>query len=645
MAMGSNGNTNVDGYVPKRWRAALDFGTTTTSIVFCLPSDSIPVLRKGKIVHVNKWPCETPEEGASRLKATSEIPSVIRYDLTDGSVKIGWDALTTIKSPLWRRNPGVIIERFKLLLDTSESTAGLRGEVRQRMEALQTPKGEVDIIADYLHHVFAHSLDFMRTNYMLDERDDIELILTLPNAWSPMAVRKMYGAVDIASQSSGLPIGQIRRTVSETEAGMAYVRETSRDVEFETDDCVLMGDIGGGTTDTVPYRLGASRLFELAPSTGISCGSTNLDQGFKTQLTKDVKRSMRPGLKLHDNPSLQNKIDLATFEFGKDHKKNIKKGQVIDLWVPFKFREARSVDLAKFAEDDDCDLGYYCINEHEIRSVFNAACNQVWALLKEQLDQVIQLGHKVKMIVLVGGFSESLYLREVIIYECRSYGVDVWAVVEGAMIWANKEQYQADRISRYSVGIKRHMAYEPRKRYHKGIKPDVDEWGRNYVKNCLEWVIKKGSLIPANGLTKTYDLHISVEEDNSRTILCQAIYISETACEDNYRDSDPVNADAELLETAEFSIELEPIRHLMRLTKLTNVKRRKTNNGKRTADRLYMINFRLKITINDLALSYRIECTDSQQKAKTGTLPLSYIFEPGTVLRNSTGDVLGADGR
>ena len=59
------------------------------------------------------------------------------------------------------------------------------------------------------------------------------------------------------------------------------------------------------------------------------------------------------------------------------------------------------------------------------------------------------------------------------------------------MIWANKEQYRADRISRYSVGIKRHMPYEPRKLWHVGIKPDVDEWGRNYVKDCLEWVLKK----------------------------------------------------------------------------------------------------------------------------------------------------------
>jgi hypothetical protein len=68
---------------------------------------------------------------------------------------------------------------------------------------------------------------------MLDDRDDIELVLTLPTAWTPMAVRKMCAAVDMASQSSGLPIGKVQRTVSETEAGMAYVRETSRDVQFE----------------------------------------------------------------------------------------------------------------------------------------------------------------------------------------------------------------------------------------------------------------------------------------------------------------------------------------------------------------------------------------------------------------------------
>ncbi|KAK7935846.1 hypothetical protein PG985_001341 [Apiospora marii] len=593
-----------------------------------------------------------------------EIPSVIRYGLTDGSIKIGWDALATIKSPVWKKSPGVIIERFKLLLDTTESTAALRHEIRQRIGILQTPKGEVDLIAEYLEQVFAHTLDFMRTNYMLDERDDIELVLTLPTAWTPMAVRKMCAAVDMASQSSGLPIGKVRRTVSETEAGMAYVREKSRDVKFETGDCVLMGDIGGGTTvsetshdltyakrpleatneaqDTVPYSLGSTRLVELAPSAGITCGSTNLDQGFKTQLIKDVKHDIKSGLQLHDSPSLQNKIELATFEWGKDHKKNIKKGHIIDLWVPFKFREARKPDqqqeLDKFGEDDDGELGYYCIKKNEIKSIFDAACKSVCTLLKEQLDQVIQLGHKVKMIVLVGGFSESLYLREAIIYECRSYGVNIifppkcqWAVVEGAMIWANKEQYQADRISRYSIGIKRHMSYEPRKLYHKGVKPDVDEWGRNYVKNCLEWVVKKGCLIPANGLTQTYDLHMSVEEETPSITLDQAIYISETSY-------------AELLETAMFSIDMEPIRPMMTLTKLGKVKRRKTMDGKKTADRLYMVNFQLKITVDDLGLSYRIECADSRKKAKTGTLALPYIVDPGTVLRNTSGDVLGADG-
>ncbi|KAK8046892.1 hypothetical protein PG996_014956 [Apiospora saccharicola] len=553
------------------------------------------------------------------------VPSEAKdvHAASDGSVKIGWDALATIKSPVWRKSPGIIIERFKLLLDTSESTAVLRHEIRQRIGILQTPKGEVDLIAEFLQGVFAHTFDFMRTNYMLDDRDDIELVMTLPTAWTPMAVRKMCAAVDMASQSSGLLIGKIQRTVSETEAGMAYVRETSRDVQFETGDCILMGDIGGGTSDTVPYCLGSSRLVELAPSTGITCGSTNLDQGFKTQLIKDIKRDIKPGVELQDSPSLQNKIELAAFEWGRDHKKNIKRGQLIDLWVPFKFKEAdKTKALDKFGEDDDGDLGYYCIKEIEIRSIFDATCKSVWTLLKEQLDQVIQKGHKIKII----------WRRRCIPPKCQ------WAVVEGAMIWANKEQYQADRISRYSIGLKRHMSYEPRKLYHKGIKPDVDEWGRNYVKDCLEWVVKKGCLIPANGLTKTYDLHMPVEEKTPRIELQQAIYISETSCEDNYRDN------AELLETALFSIDMEPIRHLMTVKKLGNVKRRKKMDGNPTADRLFQVNFKVKITVNDLGLSYQIECTDSRKKAKTGTLALPYIVDPGTVERNNSGDVLGTNG-
>ena len=79
---------------------------------------------------------------------------------------------------------------------------------------------------------------------------------------------------------------------------MVYVRETSRDVNFEVGDCAVMGDIGGGTTDAVPYRLAKTRLVELAPSTGITFGSTNLDQGFKTELMKDIERDFRPGFDL-----------------------------------------------------------------------------------------------------------------------------------------------------------------------------------------------------------------------------------------------------------------------------------------------------------------------------------------------------------
>ena len=96
---------------------------------------------------------------------------------------------------------------------------------------------------------------------------------------------------------------------------------------------------------------------------GITCGSTNLDQGFKTQLMKDIERDIRPGFDLHSS-SLRNKVDLATFEWGKDHKKSINRDRIVDLWVPFKFSEARTTDLAKFGEDDDGDLGYYCITKY-----------------------------------------------------------------------------------------------------------------------------------------------------------------------------------------------------------------------------------------------------------------------------------------
>lgn len=180
---------------------------------------------------VDKWPSEvmTAERSYQRSRKSS-VPTCLRYE--EAGTKAGWQAHYSELGSAKRQAPGLFVSRFKLLLDNGAHTADLREDIEKTVSMLPQPKTDVEIIADYLEPVFALTLERLK-QHGLHDRDEVEMVISVPAIWSPMAVRKMYRAIDIACAASGLPIGDTRRTVSEPEASMAYVLEKHPDLDLQ----------------------------------------------------------------------------------------------------------------------------------------------------------------------------------------------------------------------------------------------------------------------------------------------------------------------------------------------------------------------------------------------------------------------------
>lgn len=207
-------------------------------------------------------------------------------------------------------------------------------------------------------------------------------------------------------------------------------------------------------------------------------------------------------------------------------------------------------------------------------------------------------------------------------------------------------------------------------------------------------------MIDHNGFSKTYSLHIDVPVEAATFFLVVPIYMSESNTKDNYPRDHPINRDAQIIETVSFEVGMDKIRQHLKPFRATKRKRRvrrtkqhtpgqlqptrrssriahgtgsidllgssisqiqqlpslgndefeastsspdddNTNGDGETEDALkefYRVRYRFIMEIDDVVLSYQLLCPDGDVSEK-GTVWLSYIYEPGTVIRDSGNEV------
>ncbi|KAI0014778.1 hypothetical protein F4780DRAFT_788428 [Xylariomycetidae sp. FL0641] len=586
---------------PLNWHLALDFGTTLLSIAYCLPHQSTFRLKEGERFLVGRWPHGIdPDVGTKKVHEVEYLPTVLRYLFCEDGSKpplYGWEAHSANNAPRARQDQGQNVSWFKLPLDESPHTLGIREEIVETMGTINIQRAASAeaqdleaLLSDAEKCSLTHESTWKRFEQFEPDQDHVVLVFTIPPAWTPQATRLMQEAIEAASSASRLTVESIR-SLSETEAALAYCRESLQELDLDTRARrgVMVVDNGGGTCDATTYYLqgGTNKLKELVPSAGRLCGSVFLDHMFQEMLERDLRDAgYNP-----ECPVFDRSVQLAKWRWSTQRKGTIRKEGRIDNYVDFFL----PVDRSPLDDGGLFYLGEYCLQSAKIDDIFEPVIDDVWALVQD--DQLAPAREK-WTIILVGGFSDSPYLQEVIRERCLTYpGGAITpifppkcqrAVVEGALLWLNDAKHRADRISRYNIGYLHHTPFNRHLKQHEG------GW------DGLDHGEKLGDEIPNTGREETYTIAMEVGRGHTAT-LRQEFYISTSnlrgllddrlATVDGFPKTDRINASANLLETVEFPVDWNSIRRKLRARDIRGRK-------------LFRVIFTLKVVVRDLAATY-----------------------------------------
>ncbi|KAK3997190.1 hypothetical protein QBC44DRAFT_399022 [Cladorrhinum sp. PSN332] len=296
-------------------------------------------------------------------------------------------------------------------------------------------------------------------------------VLTVPAAWSFGTKQMLRKAAEEAGISGRIDM------VSEPEAAALAVFQdrTEAGSLLEVGDIFTVCDAGGGTVDLITYRVVSTvplEVEEIVEGIAGTCGSTLVDNQFKKFLDE----------KFGNGPSRvsDEEMEKMMHHFEQNTKRSFD-GRDRDVRVPL-----FTIDH----EGKTAVSGEITISGQKMRDLFDVACNEVIALVKDQMDKVEGKGfERIKAVLLVGGFGESKYLQRAIQSALGESTIEVilatksWsAVCRGATIWGAQESVSrwtvTGRIARCSYGI---IQTEP-----------VPKDQRT---NKMLWLIKKGDQV------------------------------------------------------------------------------------------------------------------------------------------------------
>lgn len=248
--------------------------------------------------------------------------------------------------------------------------------------------------------------------------------------------------------------------ISEPEAAVTCALDCMDPGTLEVGDTFVLVDGGGGTGDLISYvieELGKIvKIREVAPGTGALCGSSYLNHIFRDFLLK----------RFADHPDWEDEIlDDAMHKFETYTKRHFR-GEESDFIIPVNGLPADPA-LGLFKR------GKLRLTLDEMLKIFEPVVSVMATLVQ---GQIAATATDVKAVLLVGGFGQSPYLKNVI-KELVGDKIEVLqpsdgevAVVKGALIrglalvHTNGSRVRvSSRIARKSFGIVISVPFNPSK--------------------------------------------------------------------------------------------------------------------------------------------------------------------------------------
>ena len=262
-----------------------------------------------------------------------------------------------------------------------------------------------DIVTDYLRmfreHIERHIKHALPAIAL--ETTPMSYCLTVPAVWNEHAKAKTMSCARAAGMGSDVFM------ISEPEAAATFALDSMNPHGLEVGSTFVLCDAGGGTVDLVTYTVLALKpvlkVREEAPGSGGMCGSSFINRIF----TKFLKE------KLSDDEEWDEEIMQEALDR-------------FEVVVKRKFSNDADrqylVPVSGISDNSELGIrrGKLKLDGGTVRKLFEPVLEEVITLIKGQIRASAQTP---KAILLVGGFGQSIALRDAIYGAVRHDGIEV----------------------------------------------------------------------------------------------------------------------------------------------------------------------------------------------------------------------------
>ncbi|XP_053376860.1 heat shock 70 kDa protein 12A-like [Mercenaria mercenaria] len=468
--------------------AAIDFGTTYTGYAFAFRGDrGVTGLRTAK---------------TDRILRDDRVPTTVllNEDKTLNSFGLDAEQLYCELS---------ISEQKKYYLFKSFKMALFRGERLTRETTISDVRNKemraIEIFSLVIEHIKECAVELIKGSHAGLLEPDIDWVITIPAIWTDSARQFMKEAALLAGiQEANL------RFVLEPEAASLFAREqvlhfgSGYARTLPVGHKYILADLGGGTADICVHEiLDGGNLREIYRATGGELGGTRVEFEFTQFLIKLVGAVVYTRFKEEYTSCY---IDLMNeFERKKKLFSSAQEKIVIKL-------EPALLDILELVEKETLDniiprtvyedkLLYrkqrcqLVISKEVMEQFFNSSVNKIIEKLTKILHECEH--DTIETLVLVGGYSESPFVRERIQEKCPIARIVLendarLAVLKGAVMMGFKPRNIIERRAKYTYG------FACAEEFIQGVHPRTLQFaheGKTFCGLIFKKLIQKGQIL------------------------------------------------------------------------------------------------------------------------------------------------------
>ncbi|KAF8755016.1 ATP binding [Rhizoctonia solani] len=435
----------------------IDIGTTQSGVAFAFLQNGA-----SQVIHrVTRWP------GQEARDQQGKIPTLVWYDRSRKATAFGAEAQLPIIEEQAEDNGWVLAKYFKLHLHPSDMQA------KHELKLDELPPGVTlrQIYSDFLGYLLKHTRSFFEDR-ILDGKQiwsryspTMEVVIAHPNGWGIREQAFLRSAAVAAGFATTDQAPTKVRFVTEAEASVHFCIHHTNLVRFlrcVVPDLIVLPqlsagriqpgtnfavcDAGGSTVDTTLYSVTSMRpilkLKEERASACVQAGAIFVDSEVEKHLRKTLANA---GLSSEDVVEYT-KAGVKDFE---GFAKRAFRDETTEQSVAVAHTRFNNTTIR-------ARRGRMSFPGLIIKEFFDVCVKEITASVDQQIN-----GLNVPYILLVGGFGDSVYVRNEFKkrYESRGSKITLTndssskAVADGALIWSTISSVHS-RAPRYSFGIK-----------------------------------------------------------------------------------------------------------------------------------------------------------------------------------------------